>query len=165
MVPPASHRVPRVRWYSGIAAIPTPRMSLTGLSPSVVGRSRPFNYPRGRNEPPTRGSTTTPQPPGSNACRLSHRQGFGFCPCGSPLPGQSRLIYVPAGTEMFHFTAFGFPRLWIGRGIPRITAGRVAPFGDPRINACLRLPGAYRSLPRPSSLVETKASTVQLLVA
>ncbi len=91
--------------------------------------------------------------------------GFGLLPVRSPLLGQSRLIYVPAGTEMFHFTAFGFPRLWIGRGIPRITAGRVAPFGDLRINACLRLPGAYRSLPRPSSLVETKASTVQLLVA
>jgi hypothetical protein len=27
----------------------------------------------------------------------------------------------------------------------------VAPFGDLRINACLRLPEAYRSLPRPSS--------------
>ena len=40
----------------------------------------PFNYPRGRNEPPTRGSATTPQPPGSNACRLSHRRGLGCCP-------------------------------------------------------------------------------------
>ncbi len=27
----------------------------------------------------------------------------------------------------------------------------VAPFGNPRIYACLQLPEAYRSLPRPSS--------------
>ena len=33
----------------------------------------------------------------------------------------------------------------------------IAPFGNLRINACLRLPEAYRSLPRPSSPVDTKA--------
>ena len=37
----------------------------------------------------------------------------------------------------------------------------VPPFGHPRINACLRLPEAYRSLPRPSSLPGAKASTVR----
>ena len=36
----------------------------------------------------------------------------------------------------------------------------VFPFGDPRIDACLRLLGAYRSLPRPSSPPRAKASTV-----
>ena len=30
-------------------------------------------------------------------------------------------------------------------------ASRVAPFGNPRINSCLLIPTAYRSLPRPSS--------------
>ena len=30
---------------------------------------------------------------------------------------------------------------------------RIAPFGNPRINACLQLPVAYRSLSRPSSPV------------
>ena len=29
---------------------------------------------------------------------------------------------------------------------------REVPFGDLRIEACMRLPGAYRSLPRPSSV-------------
>ncbi len=33
----------------------------------------------------------------------------------------------------------------------------VAPFGYPRINACLPLPGAFRSLPRPSSASGAKA--------
>ena len=43
----------------------------------------------------------------------------------------------------------------------RGSLGRVAPFGDPRISDCLRLPGAYRSLPRPSSPACAKASTVR----
>ena len=37
--------------------------------------------------------------------------------------------------------------------------GRVAPFGDPWVNACLRLTMAYRSLLRPSSPLGTKAFT------
>jgi hypothetical protein len=35
----------------------------------------------------------------------------------------------------------------------------VPSFGNPRITACLRLPEAYRSLPRPSSPMRAKAST------
>ena len=42
----------------------------------------------------------------------------------------------------------------------RLLAGRVAPFGNPRFNACLRLPEAFRSLPRPSSAPGAKASTL-----
>ena len=37
----------------------------------------------------------------------------------------------------------------------------VPPFGNLRINACVRLPEAYRSLPRPSSPDSAKASTVR----
>ena len=33
----------------------------------------------------------------------------------------------------------------------------VSPFGHPRISACLQLPEAYRSLPRPSSAPSAKA--------
>ncbi len=43
----------------------------------------------------------------------------------------------------------------------RCSTGRVAPFGNPRINACLQLPEAYRSLLRPSSPACAKASTVR----
>ena len=38
---------------------------------------------------------------------------------------------------------------------------RVPPFGHPRIQACLQLPEDFRSLPRPSSPVCAKASTVR----
>ena len=36
----------------------------------------------------------------------------------------------------------------------------VSLFGNPRINACTRLPEAYRSVPRPSSALGAKAFTV-----
>ena len=56
---------------------------------------------------------------------------------------------------MFHFADFA-PA---ARGSPAY-AGGVAPFGHPRINGRLRLPGAFRSLPRPSSLSDALASSV-----
>jgi hypothetical protein len=52
---------------------------------------------------------------------------------------------------MFQFPSFAAPRLYIQRGAGGYDPTQVAPFGDPRIKACLRLPEAYRSLPRPSS--------------
>jgi hypothetical protein len=38
---------------------------------------------------------------------------------------------------------------------------RVSPFGNPRVIACLQLTEAYRSLPRPSSPTDAKASPVR----
>ena len=38
---------------------------------------------------------------------------------------------------------------------------RVSPFGHPWIKACLRLPMAFRSLPRPSSALGAKAFTLR----
>ena len=43
-------------------------------------------------------------------------------------------------------------------------SSRVSPFGHPRMNGCLRLPEAFRSLPRPSSLPGAKASTLRPLL-
>ena len=37
----------------------------------------------------------------------------------------------------------------------------VSPFGHLRINGCVHLPGAFRSLPRPSSASDAKAFTVR----
>ena len=45
-----------------------------------------------------------------------------------------------------------------GDGTP---SRRVSPFGHPRIEACVRLPEAFRSLPRPSSAQSTEASTIR----
>ena len=85
---------------------------------------------------------------------------FGLFRVRSPLLTESRLLSFPPGTEMVHFPGFASPRLCIQRGIFRYDPEGVAPFGNPGINACLRLPRAYRSLPRPSSPLCAKASTV-----
>jgi hypothetical protein len=67
------------------------------------------------------------------------------------------LISVPPGTEMFHFP--GLAPLRVTELAPR----RVSPFGHPEIIARVQLPQAYRSLPRPSSPLDAKASTVCLI--
>ncbi len=61
---------------------------------------------------------------------------------------------------MFQFPPFSLPCLYIQQGVYRHNPVRVAPFGNPRMIDCLRLSEAYRSLPRPSSTLCTKASTV-----
>ena len=76
----------------------------------------------------------------------------------SPLLTESRLIYTPPGTEMFHFPGCRFLYLCIQYRISSYDGGWVAPFGNLRFNACVPLPVAYRSLPRPSSPVGAKAS-------
>src|SRR5438445_8129050 len=58
---------------------------------------------------------------------------------------------------MFQFPGFASPL----REMADLAARRVAPFGNPGITACLQLPQAYRSLPRPSSPPCAKASTVR----
>ena len=74
----------------------------------------------------------------------------------SPLLAESLLMSFPPGTEMFQFP--GFASYHYGF-IIRYPCGWVAPFGYPRINACSRLPVAFRSVPRPSSPPGAKAST------
>ena len=69
----------------------------------------------------------------------------------SPLLAESLLMSFPPGTEMFQF-----PRFASLAGYP---CGWVAPFGYPRIKGCSPLPAAFRSVPRPSSPLSTKAST------
>ena len=85
---------------------------------------------------------------------------FGLFRVRSPLLAESLLFSVPAGTEMVHFPALSSTRLCIQRGIPRHDSRGVAPFGNLRVKACLRLTEAYRSLPRPSSTPGAKAFTV-----
>ena len=72
---------------------------------------------------------------------------MGSDPFRSPLLRTSRLISLPPGTEMFQFPGFASLR----REMTRIAPGRVAPFGHLGITACVPLPRASRSLPRPSS--------------
>ena len=79
--------------------------------------------------------------------RRSKLHRFGLFPVRSPLLRESRLLSLPPGTEMFQFPGLApvLPR------VTRLATGRVSPFGHPGITACVQLPQAYRSLPRPSS--------------
>ncbi len=82
---------------------------------------------------------------------------FGLAPVRSPLLRGSRLLSLPPGTEMFQFPGLAS----LLRAMADLAVRRVAPFGNPGITACLQLPQAYRSLPRPSSPPCAKASTVR----
>ena len=111
------------------------------------------------HRPSLAGPTT---PPAQRSAALTCRR-FGLFPVRSPLLRKSLLFSFPEGTEMFQFPSFASIRLCVQRRILRVYPQWVSPFGNPRINACLQLPEAYRSLPRPSSLSGAKASTIRPL--
>ena len=75
------------------------RSSLTGLSPSLVGLSRHLRL-LDRLMTLRVAPETAPQP------RAYRYDRFGLFRVRSPLLTESRLISLPAGTEMFHFPAF-----------------------------------------------------------
>ena len=110
--------------------------SCTGLSPSMELLSRSFHS---QHFMQLRGPTTPSR-------ALRHRR-FGLFPGRSPLLGESLLFSLPQGTKMFQFPWFAS----IMKMDDSPSDCRVAPFGNLRIKGRLRLPGAFRSLPRPSS--------------
>ena len=85
---------------------------------------------------------------------------FGLFRVRSPLLAESLLFSFPPGTEMVHFPGLSSTDLWIRSVMLRYEPEWVAPFGNLRVKACLRLTEAYRSLPRPSSTPGAKAFTV-----
>ena len=107
-----------------------------------------------RSPPPSR-AVPRSLDPGARAPR------FRLLRVRSPLLAQSLLFSLPAGTEMFHFPACRPDGLCVRPAVPPHEGRGVAPFGDPRINACVPLPGDYRGLPRPSSPRDAKASAVR----
>jgi len=111
-----------------------PWSSATGLSPSTAPRSKGVRLTD--NLDPV--GPTTPIPQGDR---------FRLGPVRSPLLRPSHLISLPRGTEMFQFPRFALVR----KRVTGSYTSRVAPFGHPGISACVPLPLAYRSLPRPSS--------------
>ena len=160
MVLPVSDGISRVPPYSGTRTARTNRLRLRDFHPlwpdfpdrSALLLARVAGLPPRPSLPYNPGDTT----PTGLTC---HR--FGLFPVRSPLLGESRLISFPGGTEMCHFPPFRLTRLWIQRAV---TEGYSVGFPHSEIpgsSACLQLPGAYRSLPRPSSPTDAKASTVR----
>ena len=124
--------------------------------------SQPVPLDRGFLTRPRRSSDGTEGPTTPRAATPGglHAHGFRLLRFRSPLLAQSRLISFPPGTERFQFP--GLPRagLCIQPAVAGLDPSRVPPFGDPRVEGCLPLTAAYRSLPRPSSASYAKASTV-----
>jgi hypothetical protein len=111
------------------------QVSPTGLSPFPVGLPRPFDYLLLCGEWSGAHSTRSSNPPCTTPPGLAC-SGFRLFPVRSPLLGESRLIPVPRGTEMFQFPRLPRTTLWIQVAVTAHHRGRVAPFGYLRINAC-----------------------------
>ena len=62
---------------------------------------------------------------------------------------------------MFQFPRSAFLKLCVHLRIPQHYLRWVAPFGDLRLKACLRLTAAFRRLPRPLSAPGAKASALR----
>ena len=144
MVPPVSHRVSRVPWYSGSSPLE--------IDFRLPGSHRLWQAFPGlsANQFPL---LDCPQPQRIN-------------PLVWPLP---RSLATTSGISVDFFSspyldvsvqAVPLPYLWIQHGMTSHDTRRIAPFRYLRINACLRLPVAFRSLPRPSSAVGARASTL-----
>jgi hypothetical protein len=88
------------------------------------------------------------------------KTGLGLLRFRSPLLTESMSLSFPAGTEMFQFPAFALPALCIQAGV---TEGCSAGFPHSDISGSMlvcQLPGAYRRLPRLSSPLDAKTSTM-----
>jgi hypothetical protein len=129
VVPPASHKISRVSWYSGYQ--PTARdASSTGLSPPLVTLSNVF-------ECVMCGFLPVLQP---QHCDHSPRW-FGLFPVRSPLLRESRLISSRRATEMFQFTRCPPSLSHLCReAVSRHHSGGVAPFGISGFFAWMQLP-------------------------
>src|SRR6201992_403907 len=75
------------------------------------------------------------------------RDWLGLFPFRSPLLRESRLLSLPAGTEMFHFPALPPPALCVQAGVTGNYARQVSLFGNPRITAWLPAPRGLSQAP------------------
>ena len=130
MVLADSHRISHVPRYSGYHHVMF--QIGTGLSPSMVDLSR-----------------SIPNPIHSDYVVLQPQQcrnivGLGYSPFARHYLGNHYCFLF-----LRILRCFSSPRSPSITGIPH--TGWVAPFGNLRILGCLRLPEAFRSLPRPSS--------------
>ena len=86
---------------------------------------------------------------------------FRLIPFRSPLLRESLLLSFPRATEMFQFARFPLPALCVQAGVTHLLTCAGFPHSDIHGSKLGRqLPVAFRSHPRPSSVVDAKASTV-----
>jgi hypothetical protein len=141
VVPPVSHRVSRVRRYSGSSLIQL-AFRLRDYHPlwsAFPCRSAKLLY-----------RYVSPQPRRIN-------------PSVCPLPRSLATTYgisVDFSSSSYldvSVQTVPYVHLFYSMHVDRVLLCRVSPFGNLRVKGCLRLTAAYRSLPRPSSAPDAKA--------
>ena len=145
MVPPYSHRVSRVRRYSGYNR-PTLLFAYETLTPyGVSSHTLRLSYviPYAVRTPKVLLPSVWPAP-----LSLATTQGISVDVFSSPYLDVS----VQAVPSVY---------LWIQYTVTGLDSSRVSPFGYPRIIACFRLPVAFRRSLRPSSAPSAKASPLR----
>ena len=161
MVLPGSRRVPRVPRYSGAGR---GSLSLVAYGAVTLYR-RSFQIVRLRNRfvTPRRhcsGAKPGPATPPLQRLQTWHNDGLG-CSLFARRYWGNRVCFLFLRVLRW-FTSPGWLRHPMNSDGDLEDCPRgVAPFGDLRVKACLRLTEAYRSLPRPSSPACAKASTVR----
>ena len=147
MVLPYSHRVSRVRRYSGSCSLTLVfaygALTLSCLPSHAVQLTYVMHY--AVRTPGTLLLLVWP-PPRS----LATTSGISVDVFSSP--------YLDVSVQ-----AVPLMHLWIQYMIHGRYPMWIAPFGNLRIKVCLQLPAAYRSLPRPSSAPSAKAFTLRSL--
>ena len=143
VVHPSSHRVSRVRRYSGyplsVFSFVYGTLTLCGRLSHAV-RLDTSDHDAGPNPDDPEGPSVWPLPRS-----LATTSGISVDVFSSPYLDVSVQAVPPI-------------HLWIQCMVTGHDSGRVSPFGYPRITACFRLPVAFRRSLRPSSAPSAKAS-------
>ena len=141
MVPPYSHRVSRVRRYSGfswlLSVFAYETFTLFGGPSHVLLLT--FSIPSAVRTPKVLLLSVWPLPRS-----LATTSGISVDFFSSP--------YLDVSVQEVPYSM-----LFYSQGVDRVLLCRVSPFGNPRIIACFRLPVAYRRSLRPSSATNAKA--------
>ena len=91
------------------------------------------------------GTMPTPATPDAQRSRTVTCTRFRLFPFRSPLLGESH-CFLFLGVLRWFTSPRSLPvSYFIRKRDDQVSPGRVAPFGDPRVEACLRLTEAYRS--------------------
>ena len=152
MVCPASHRVPRVPWYSG-SPIGVLSLSLTGLSPSLADLSSVILLARGFLSPLMRCGTSI----GAVYPHIATTAVFSTIWVWAPplsLATTQGILSFPAGTKMFQFPAFPPSDYLFPLMVLNLQSSGFPHSGTPDSYVCTRLVEAFRSVPRPSSALD-----------
>ena len=128
------------------AGFHVPRLTQVSASSPVHFRLRACHalwthFPEGSTNGWIGNSTVAdPTTPAAPKCH-----GFGLFRFRSPLLSESRFLSFPPGTEMVHFPGFARTHLCIQWAVRRFYRRGFPHSEISGYNACLRLPGAYRS--------------------